>query len=78
MDLRGLKMSGQHRVQDWSKIVFVDVGGLNIWQHGGCFPVRYQRPTPGMLVAHEFLPFGAFAFWRVSWWVAGTRRVLCF
>ena len=28
VDLRALKMGGQHRVQDWSKIVFVDLGGL--------------------------------------------------
>ena len=30
IDLGGLQMSGQRRVQDWSKIAFVDVGGLSI------------------------------------------------
>ena len=41
MDLGGLKGSGQHRVQDWSKIVFADLGGFSIWQ-----PSRAESPSP--------------------------------
>ena len=43
LDLRSFKMSGQHRVQDWSKIVSVDLGGLNAKPRpSGAEPMRAE------------------------------------
>ena len=49
LDLRSLKMSGQHRVQDLLQTVFVDLGGLNIWQPSRAEPGQAEpgQAEPG-------------------------------